>query len=143
MLLSRALSETTLWPLAVYFLVVLLLVTVMMLISHFLGERHQGRERDQVYESGILTTGDARLRISAKFYLVAMFFVIFDLEAAFIIAWAIAVREVGWAGYLEVLVFIGILMVALIYVWRLGALDWGRTQRSNRTRGRKRAGSEG
>ncbi len=59
-----------------------------------------------------------------KFYLVAMFFVIFDLETVFIFAWAIAFREVGWTGYIEMLVFVGVLVAALIYLWRLGALDW-------------------
>jgi NADH-quinone oxidoreductase subunit A len=63
--------------------------------------------------------------LTAKFYLVAMFFVIFDLEAVFVIAWALAARPLGWAGYIEILIFIGVLMAALVYLWRLGALDWG------------------
>ena len=62
--------------------------------------------------------------LSARFYLVAMFFVVFDLEAVFLFAWAVAAREVGWAGYWEVLIFIGVLMAALMYLWRVGALDW-------------------
>lgn len=62
-------------------------------------------------------------------YLVAMFFVIFDLEAVFLVAWAVALREVGWAGYIEVLIFVGVLVIALIYLWRLGALDWGPRRR--------------
>jgi NADH-quinone oxidoreductase subunit A len=94
-------------------------------LSSLLGQRHTDRATGEPYESGIVSTGSARLRLSAEFYLVAMFFVIFDLEAVFIFAWAIAFREVGWAGYSEILVFIGILIAALIYLWRQGALDWG------------------
>jgi NADH-quinone oxidoreductase subunit A len=60
-----------------------------------------------------------------KFYLVAMFFVIFDLETVFIFAWAIAFRDVGWVGYIDILVFVGVLVAALVYLWRLGALNWG------------------
>ena len=71
------------------------------------------------------------MRFSAKFYLVAMFFVIFDLEAVFLFAWAVAVRETGWAGYVEVLLFITVLLATLAYLWRVGALDW--RQGSRRT----------
>ncbi len=68
--------------------------------------------------------GSARVRFSAKFYLVAMFFVIFDLEAVFLFAWAVAVRETGWTGYAEVLLFIRYCLRRLLYLWRVGALDW-------------------
>lgn len=101
-------------------------------LSYVLGERHKERETGDPYESGIKTTGSARLRFSAQFYLIAMFFVIFDLEAVFIIAWALGIRELGWAGYIEILIFIGILVAALVYLWRLGALDWGPKTRQRR-----------
>jgi NADH-quinone oxidoreductase subunit A len=114
----------TLWTLGIYFVAVLLLVATMLAISHVLGERHNEHATGSPYESGILSEGSARVRLSAKFYLVAMFFVIFDLEAVFIFAWAVAARELGWAGYCEIFVFIAILAVALAYLWRLGALDW-------------------
>lgn len=117
-------NAPVLWPLIVYFIAVLLLVGAMMLISYVLGERHREKETGEPYESGITTTGSARIRLSAQFYLIAMFFVIFDLESAFVVAWAIAARQLGWAGYAEILVFIGFLLAALIYLWRLGALDW-------------------
>jgi NADH-quinone oxidoreductase subunit A len=116
---------TALWPLVVYFAAVIVLVSSMLALSSILGQRHQGRATGEPYESGIVSTGSARVRLSADFYLVAMFFVIFDLEAVFIFAWAIAFRDVGWAGYIEVVVFIAILVVALCYLWRWGALDWG------------------
>lgn len=61
----------------------------------------------------------------SQFYLVAMLFVIFDLESVFIYAWAIALRPAGWPGYMAILAFIGLLLAALVYLWRIGALDWG------------------
>jgi NADH-quinone oxidoreductase subunit A len=124
-------TTLTLWPLVVYFAVVIILAAGMIGISYVLGERHKERATGEPYESGILSTGSARIRLSAKFYLVAMFFVIFDLEAVFIFAWAIAWRELGWVGYIEVVVFIVILLAALIYLWRLGALDWGTSRRKS------------
>jgi NADH-quinone oxidoreductase subunit A len=114
----------TVWPLAVYSLVVILLVAGMLAVSSVLGERHREPATGAPYESGILSQGSAQVRLSAKFYLVAMFFVIFDLEAVFIFLWAIAARELGWAGYCEALVFIGVLVAAFAYLWRVGALDW-------------------
>jgi NADH-quinone oxidoreductase subunit A len=113
-----------LWPLVAYFLAVVVLVLAMLGSSYVLGPRYAEKATIQPYESGIVSVGSARLRFSAKFYLVAMLFVIFDLEAVFIFAWAIAFRSVGWAGYVEVLVFVAILMAALAYLWRAGALDW-------------------
>ena len=122
-----------LWALGVYVALVLGLVTAMLGLSFVLGQRHHDRSTDSPYESGILSEGSARVRLSAKFYLVAMFFVIFDLEAIFIFAWAVAVRETGWTGYLEVFIFITVLLVALAYLWRVGALEWssGRFKRIN------------
>ncbi len=114
------------WPLAVYFIAVVALAATMLLLSYLLGQRHAERATGEPYESGITSTGSAQIRFSVKFYLIAMLFVIFDLEAAFIIAWAIAFREVGWAGYFGVLVFIGVLIAALVYEWRSGVLEWGR-----------------
>jgi len=118
-------SEPTLWPLLVYFGAVLTVAAGMLGLSYILGQRHQGRETNEPYESGIISTGSARVRLSPKFYLVAILFVIFDLEVIFIVAWAIAFRQVGWSGYIGALIFIGVLLATLIYEWRLGALDWG------------------
>ena len=115
-----------LWPLAVYFAGVIFLVGIGMVgLSFLLGQRHKDRATGEPYESGILSQGTARIRLSAKFYHVAMFFVVFDLEAVFIFAWAVAIRELGWMGYIEAIVFIGVLFAGLVYLWRLGALDWG------------------
>jgi len=118
-------SNPAIWPLAVFFILAVLLVILMLAGSFVLGQRHRSRAAVDPYECGIVSTGSARVRFGVKFYLMAMFFVIFDLEAAFILAWAVAVRDLGWAGYLEVLIFVGILVASLFYLWRVGALDWG------------------
>ena len=111
--------------LLIYSSLALVVIILMLTLSYFLGEKHQEKATSKPYESGIDTTGDARLRFPVNFYMIAMFFVIFDLEAVFIIAWAIAFKEVGWAGYLGVLIFIAILLAVLVYEWRIGALDFG------------------
>lgn len=120
-----------LWPLAVYFAAVVGIVIGMLGLSSLLGERHQERATGSPYESGIVPTGSAHVRFSVRFYLVAMLFVIFDLEAVFIFAWAVSAREVGWTGYAGLVLFIAILGAVLLYEWRLGALDWVRSQRHN------------
>jgi len=97
----------------------------MLTLSWLLGERHEDRATAEPFESGIVTVGFARYRFPVKFYLIAMFFVVFDLESVFIFAWAVAFREVGWAGYIEVALFLGILLAALAYLWRSGGLEWG------------------
>jgi NADH-quinone oxidoreductase subunit A len=97
----------------------------MLVVSALLGEHHRERATTEPYESGIVSTGSARLRFHAKFYLMAMFFVIFDLEAVFLYAYAVSFRQTGWLGYFEMLIFVGILAVALFYLWRIGALEWG------------------
>ncbi len=122
----------TLWALGIYFVIVLLLVTAMLVVSYLLGQRHDENATGSPYESGIVSAGSAHVRLSAKFYLVAMFFVVFDLEAVFIFAWAVAGRDLGWRGYWEVLIFTGVLIAALVYLWRVGALDWGTLRRHTR-----------
>lgn len=119
--------------LAFYAALVLGLCVAMLGLSAVLGQRtRRTRATDEPYESGIVSTGRHRPRLSAQFYLVAMFFVIFDLEAVYIFAWAVTAREAGWPGYIEIMVFIGVLLAALVYLWRLGALDWGPKPRAAR-----------
>ena len=122
---ASATQATEIWPLVAYFFLVVTLVGGVMALSYIIGERHRSKATDEPFESGIVTVGLARLRLSAKFYLVAVFFVIFDVEAVFLFAWAVAFRELGWPGYIEAVIFIAILGAALAYLWRLGALDWG------------------
>ena len=95
-------SSAVLWPLGVYIVAVVVMVALMLILSALLGERHRERATDDPYECGVVSTGSARLRFHAGFYLMAMFFVIFDLEAAFIYAYAVAFRELGWMGYAEI-----------------------------------------
>src|SRR5690625_5205411 len=99
-------SYPTLWPFLVYGIAVVLLAGGMLTITYFLGERHKERETNEVFEAGISPTGSARLLFPIHFYTIAMFFVIFDLEVVFIVAWAISIKSVGWAGYLGVLTFV-------------------------------------
>jgi len=127
-----------LWTLLVYTVCVIGLVGFMLVGSHVLGPRHSTRMGNMPYESGMIPVGSARVRFSANFYLVAIFFVLFDLEAVFIYAWAVAIREVGWLGYIEAMIFLAVLTLALVYAWRTGALDWSpkmpREQRVRRIR---------
>jgi NADH-quinone oxidoreductase subunit A len=118
-------TNPEIWPLAVFFILVLLLVLFILAVSSVLGQRHRGRATEEIYECGLISTGSARVRFAAKFYLMAMFFVIFDLESVFILVWSVGVRELGWIGFVEIAVFIGILLAALFYLWRVGALEWG------------------
>jgi NADH-quinone oxidoreductase subunit A len=123
--LNPGTSAPLLWPFVVYFGAVLFVLVAMIVLAYIFGEQHKEKVTGEPYESGIPPTGSARQRITAKYYLVAMFFVIFDLETIFIVVWALGVRQLGWAGYIEIIIFIGVLAAALVYLWRLGALDWG------------------
>jgi NADH-quinone oxidoreductase subunit A len=118
-------QNITFWPFLVFAFVVISLVGIMIALSYVLGERHMGKLTHEPYESGIPPTGDARLRFSSGFYIIAMFFVIFDLDAAFIMLWAVSFRELGLPGYIGILIFIGLLIVLLIYELSIGALDFG------------------
>jgi len=124
------LTSEQLWSLVVYTLAVLLLVVAMLVLSHLLGQRRRGRATDEPFESGIVSVGGARLRLSVAYFIVAILFVIFDLEVVFLYAWAVAFEAAGLAGFVEALIFILILVAALAYLWREGALDWGPSQRS-------------
>ncbi len=128
-----------LWRLGGYLIGVLVLLAVMLGLPQLVGERVHTRHGATPYEGGIAVTGSARVRMSAQYYLVAMLFVVFDLEAAFLFAWAVAARELGWTAYLEVLVFTGVLIATLAYLWRAGALDWGTSARMHKGRSGERA----
>lgn len=114
-----------LWPLLLYAGIVAFLLTAILTLSYFLGQHHKDRATNLPYEGGIEQTGSARLRFSAQFYLVAMLFVIFDVEAVFLMLWALGFYELGWAGYIGATFFIIQLVVVLIYEWGIGALNIG------------------
>ncbi|AWT49438.1 NADH-quinone oxidoreductase subunit A [Psychrobacter sp. YP14] len=112
------------WSALAFILAAIGLVIFMLVVPRLLGGRSQGTEKEEVFESGVVGAGNARIRLSAKFYLVAIFFVIFDLEALYLYAYSVSVREVGWIGYATALIFVVDLLIGLIYALSLGALNW-------------------
>src|SRR5213082_2984111 len=98
---------------------------VMIGLSVLLGPKNPTPEKLAPYECGMPAVGDARERQSVKFYLVAMIFLLFDIEVAFLYPWALALRELGWPGFVQVVLFVLLLLAGYAYVWRKGALDWG------------------
>ena len=118
--------ESSLWPLVVYFGSILVLVLSILALSSIVGQKSDMTgSTGEPFESGIVHLGSARVTVSVEFYLIALFFVIFDLETVFIFAWAVAFKELGAFGYAAIAVFIFILVIALAYEWRSGALEWG------------------
>ena len=99
-------------------------------ISQLLGPKRPTPEKLAPYECGVPPVGDARERMSVKFYLVAMVFLLFDIEVAFLYPWAMAMRDLGWPGYIQLLTFFLVLLVGFVYVWRKGVLDWGPVART-------------
>ncbi len=134
--LDAATGGQDLWPLLIYTALVAGVLGVVFVGSWLLGSRTRHRKAtDMPFESGIVPVGEAeQTRLSVEFYLIAMFFVIFDLETIFIFAWAVAFFELGWRGYIGAGIFIVILLVALVYELRTGALDWGIKERFRRPR---------
>ena len=117
--------EPGIFSLGIYVVLILVFVASQMFIAVWLGEKKKTVEKLRPYESGIIPTGTARLRYPVSFYLVAIFFLIFDVEGAFIFAWAIAHGKLGWAGWLQISFFIVLLLLGLFYIWCKGGLDWG------------------
>jgi NADH-quinone oxidoreductase subunit A len=114
-------------PLVIYCAMVLGLLAVLLFLTGWLGERKIKLEKSRPYESGIVPTGPALLHYPVPFYLVAVFFLIFDVEAVYIFSWAAAFESLGWYGWLAISVFITILIFGLVYIWRKGGLEWGPT----------------
>lgn len=107
-----------------YLLAAMGLVAFMLIVPRLLGGRSSGLQKQEIFEAGVLPAGSARIRLSAKFYLVAIFFVIFDLEALYLYAYSVSVREVGWVGFVAAASFIAILFVGLLYEMKMGAMNW-------------------
>ncbi|GAF56398.1 NADH-quinone oxidoreductase subunit A [Psychrobacter sp. NPDC078370] len=112
------------WSAIAFILAAIGLVVFMLVVPRLLGGRSQGSQKEEVFEAGVVGSGNARIRLSAKFYLVAIFFVIFDLEALYLYAYAVSVREAGWLGFAAAGTFITILIIGLIYELSLGAMNW-------------------
>ncbi len=117
--------EPGLFSLSVFMLVVFLLMAVLLVLTSRLGVKNDTPEKLRAYESGVIPSGSARFRYPVPFYLVATFFLIFDVEAAFIFSWAVAFDQLGWLGWLQISFFIIILFISLLYIWIKGGLEWG------------------
>ena len=113
------------FSLIVYTVLVFALTAVLLILTRWLGQRKPHNEKERAYESGIIPTGAARLCYPVPFFMVAIFFLIFDVEGAYIFSWAIAGRQLGWAGWLQIGFFIVVLIAGLIYIWVKGGLAWG------------------
>ena len=111
--------------LCVFAAMVAIITMVLLFLSSWLGLKKAHPEKQRAYESGIIPTGSARLRYPVPFYLVSIFFLIFDVEGAFIFSWAVSARELGWSGWLQISFFIFVLLLGLVYIWKKGGLAWG------------------
>jgi NADH-quinone oxidoreductase subunit A len=100
---------------------------VSVVLGRLLGPRNPTPEKLAPYECGMPAVGDARERQSIRFYLIAMIFLLFDIEVAFLYPWALALRSLGWAGYVQVVLFTLVLVAGYVFVWKKGALDWSQT----------------
>ena len=131
-------APESLFSFALYVLIATGLILLLMILARFLGQRTSTEVKDQPYESAVLPTGDSRLREPVPFDLVAIFFIVFDLEAVFIVSWAVAYDLLGWAGFWQISFFIVILFLGLVYLWKKGGLDWGSTAAHERIMARRR-----
>jgi NADH-quinone oxidoreductase subunit A len=128
-------SPEALLSLALFAAIAVCLISFLMYLAWRLGDKTRGETKGQPYESGVIPTGEARLGAPVPFYLVAIFFIVFDVEMIFIVSWAVAYDLLGWEGFFHVAFFISILFVGLIHLWKTGGLDWGpRMQRHARER---------
>jgi NADH-quinone oxidoreductase subunit A len=111
-------------PLLIHVLLAMMLAGALVFLSWAVGHRKPTRSKLQAYECGVRPTGDAREPFSVKFYLVAMLFILFDVEAIFLYPWAVVYGELRLFGFVEMMLYIGILLTGYIYLWKKGALDW-------------------
>ena len=117
-------------PLLMHFGIATALASVIVILSQLIGQHKPGRAKTSPYECGVQPIGDAQGRFSVKFYLVAMLFILFDVEAVFMYPWAIILKELKMFGFWEMLVYIGLVMVGFFYIWKKGVLDWNKPERS-------------
>jgi NADH-quinone oxidoreductase subunit A len=119
------------FPLALYTIAAGILIGGLLLAARWLGARSTSRNKELPYESGVIPTGSARLAYPVPFYLIAIFFIVFDVEAAFIFTWAVAWDELGFPGLLHITIFIVVLLLGLVWLWIKGGLEWGPSQDRN------------
>jgi NADH-quinone oxidoreductase subunit A len=113
-----------LFPIIALFVIALAFAGGAVLLSYFMGPRRPSRVKSEAYECGIDPVGDARLRFSVKFYIIAMLFILFDIEAIFLYPWAVMFNQLKLFGIMEMFAFLGFLLMGYIYLWRRGALEW-------------------
>jgi NADH-quinone oxidoreductase subunit A len=117
--------EPAMFSLGVYTLLVLLLLALILFLASWLGEKKPSPDKLRPYECGVIPTGSAQLRYPVPFYLVAAFFLIFDVETVIVFIWAIAFKPLGWIGWWRITFFIVVLLLSLFYIWKKGGLEWG------------------
>lgn len=118
-------QQVELIPLAIYTLIAVLLIGGLLLAAYYLGSGKDAPDKGIAYESGVLPTGSARHASQVPFYLIAIFFIVFDVEGAFILTWATAWDILGMPGLIHITVFITVLLLGLVWLWMKGGLDWG------------------
>jgi len=112
------------FSLAVFMLAIFVLIGIILIMTSWLGEKRSEPDKQLPYESGIIPSGTARLRYPVPFFMVAIFFLLFDVEGAYIFSWSVALRSLGWMGWCQMAFFIFVLLLGLIYIWAKGGLDW-------------------
>jgi len=117
--------EPGLLSLAIYALMIFFVVAAMLFFAARLGKGQPALEKHEPYESGVRPTGSARFPFPIPFYLLATFFLIFDVEALYILSWAVAAEPLGWKGWMQITFFISVLLISLFYLWKKGGLEWG------------------
>ena len=111
-------------PVLVFMGLALFMAVAAMALSLLLGRRNPYKDKNAPYECGFEPLSDARVRFDIRYYLVAILFIIFDIEVAFLFPWAVVLKEIGWAGFASMMVFLGVLTVGFVYEWKKGALEW-------------------
>jgi NADH-quinone oxidoreductase subunit A len=129
--MPTSLTETY-FPVLLQALLAMALAAGLLTASRLLGKRVRNKVKDMPYESGIVPTGDARQRFSVKFYLVGMLFILFDIEAIFLYPWAVVFRDLRMAGFVEMLIFVVLILSGFFYIWKKGALDWSKAEGAGR-----------
>jgi NADH-quinone oxidoreductase subunit A len=124
------------FPVLLQVAIAMAVATLMLGISYLLGKKVRNRVKDMPYESGIVPTGDARQRFSVKFYLVGMLFILFDIEAIFLYPWAVVYRQLKMFAFVEMLIFIALILCGFFFIWKKGALDWSYSDRREEGGGR-------
>src|SRR6266446_2553758 len=111
-------------PLLIHFIFALAFASAMVILSTLIGQHRPSRAKMQPYECGITPTGDARERFSVKFFMVGILFILFDVEAIFLYPWAVIYRELKMFGFVEMMVYIAVVVGGFLYMWKKGVLDW-------------------